>query len=107
MLGRKPPPDWEHVRRYPLSAICREEMVEEKIITPPSPVFKWIVFGDRMEHLSKLIVNLLLRDLQDRSGLNDEWDQIDEGMQQEIREEWERLALKELRRYEEDTKDNR
>lgn len=37
---------------------------------------------------SKKIIEALINDLSDRSGLGDEWDQIDEETEQEIKKEW-------------------
>jgi hypothetical protein len=34
------------------------------------------------------IVNEILADLTDRSGLQNEWEQIDDGIQEEIKSEW-------------------
>lgn len=42
----------------------------------------------RAEH----IVNLLVKDFTDRRGLRQEWEQIDEEIQQEIRKTWEKIV---------------
>lgn len=41
-----------------------------------------------------MIVDGIIADLSDRSGLSDEWDTIDEDIQSEIREEWIEIVLK-------------
>lgn len=38
--------------------------------------------------LAKQIVNDIVEDLSDRRGLRQEWDAIDEDVQEEIKEEW-------------------
>jgi hypothetical protein len=46
--------------------------------------------------LPERIVRALLADLQARSGLGDEWEQIDQPIQREIRVKWIRLVSDEL-----------
>lgn len=41
-------------------------------------------------------VEQILHDLRDRSGLGNEWDEIDAGIQDEIRTEWQNLILREF-----------
>ncbi len=42
--------------------------------------------------MSEEIVDAILEDLQDRKGLSDEWDQIDDEVQAEIRDAWMLIA---------------
>jgi hypothetical protein len=39
------------------------------------------------------IVDAIIRDLSDRSGIGDEWHQIDEDLQAEVRDTWIELAM--------------
>lgn len=41
---------------------------------------------------AKKIVEAILQNLTDRRGLRQEWDQIDDEIQNEIREAWERIV---------------
>jgi hypothetical protein len=41
-------------------------------------------------------VEQIVHDLRDRSGLGNEWDEIDAGIQDEIRTEWQNLILREF-----------
>ena len=42
------------------------------------------------------IVEEIIHDLNDRSGLGDEWDQIDKFTQSEIRQKWEYIVEKHI-----------
>jgi len=42
---------------------------------------------------AKRIVDGIIEDLSDRRGLRQEWDQIDEEIQEEIKEEWLRIVM--------------
>jgi hypothetical protein len=42
------------------------------------------------------IVNRIISDLTDRSGLEDEWDQIDDTVQDEIRDTWKSIVVDEI-----------
>lgn len=42
------------------------------------------------------IVNTILKDMTDRRGLRQEWDQIDSDIQQEIKDTWAELVQAEL-----------
>jgi hypothetical protein len=46
------------------------------------------------KNTASFIVDGIIADLKDRGGLGDEWDQIDEDTQQEIRETWIEIAEK-------------
>ncbi len=48
--------------------------------------------------LSKQIVNDILDDLSDRSGLSDEWDNIDEEIQEEIIATWVNIVERHLKK---------
>lgn len=41
-------------------------------------------------------VEQIIHDLRDRKGLGNEWDEIDAGIQDEIRTEWQNLILREF-----------
>jgi hypothetical protein len=41
-------------------------------------------------------VEQIVRDLSDRGGLGNEWDQIDESIQQEIKDEWKLIIARSL-----------
>lgn len=45
------------------------------------------------------IVDAIIRDLTERSGLGDEWDQISENMKKSIRKDWIELARKEAENF--------
>ena len=47
---------------------------------------------------AETIVDLILRDLKDRSGLDGAWDQIDDGIQAEIRDQWMLIARRVIER---------
>jgi hypothetical protein len=49
-----------------------------------------------MAEVAKTIVNRIISDLTGRSGLENEWDSIDEDIQNEIRETWESIVTEEL-----------
>lgn len=49
-----------------------------------------------MSMTSSRIVNAIIKDLTDRSGLEQEWEMIDDDVRQEIRSAWERLCEDEL-----------
>lgn len=42
-------------------------------------------------------VNNIVSDISDRSGLGDEWDAIDSGIQDEIKEEWRSIIRESLK----------
>ena len=42
---------------------------------------------------ARAVVDKLIGDLTDRGGLSQEWEQIDEDIQQEIREEWAKIIF--------------
>lgn len=44
-----------------------------------------------METIAKNIVNAILDDISDRRGIGDEWDGIDEDIQDKIKEKWEEI----------------
>ena len=44
----------------------------------------------QIEAVAIMAVNSIIQDLAGRNGLSDEWDQIDQDIQLEIRQEWER-----------------
>ena len=46
--------------------------------------------------LAKKIVNEIVRDIEDRSGLGNIWDELDYDIQLEIREKWEEIVNEEL-----------
>lgn len=41
-----------------------------------------------MKELPKIIVSDIIKDFTDRRGLRQEWEQIDEDIQNEIKQEW-------------------
>ena len=43
------------------------------------------------------IIDDIIGDISMRSGLGDVWDQIDEGTKQEIKKEWKKIILSELK----------
>jgi trans-2-enoyl-CoA reductase len=45
-----------------------------------------------MASLSKTIVDRIIEDLTDRRGLRHEWDECDDEIQEEIRQEWETIV---------------
>ncbi len=45
------------------------------------------------------IVNDIIKDLTDRRGLRQEWECIDQDIQQEIRDEWKKIVLGHLSNY--------
>ena len=46
--------------------------------------------------LKEKIVDEIIKDISDRKGIGDEWDYIDEDIQDEIKEEWQQIVNKEL-----------
>jgi len=46
--------------------------------------------------ISKIIVGKIEEDLSGRAGLSNEWDQIDDGIKQEIRNSWMKIIDKEI-----------
>jgi hypothetical protein len=46
---------------------------------------------------SEQIVEAIIADLRDRRGLRHEWEQIDEDIQEEIRQEWITIVLSRLK----------
>jgi hypothetical protein len=42
------------------------------------------------------IINAIIEDLEDRAGLGDEWEMIDEGTQAEIQKDWGRIIQNEI-----------
>jgi hypothetical protein len=52
------------------------------------------------EEKAELIVKDIIKDLKDRRGLRQEWDQFDNGIKQEITATWRSIALEALRRSE-------
>jgi len=46
--------------------------------------------------ISKIIVGKIEKDLSGRAGLSNEWDQIDDGIKQEIRNSWMKIIDKEI-----------
>ena len=48
------------------------------------------------EETIKNIINEIIEDIQDRSGLGDEWDNIDKNIQKEIKEKWFEIINKKL-----------
>ncbi len=49
--------------------------------------------GERTRAIAKQVVKKILSDLSGRKGLGDEWDSIDEEIQEEIAETWEAIVL--------------
>lgn len=47
-----------------------------------------------IEQIAQQIVAEIEEDFTDRRGLRQEWDEIDEGIKQEIRDEWTSITLK-------------
>lgn len=45
------------------------------------------------EEAAAIIVDAIIMDLTDRKGLRQEWAQIDENIQEEIREGWIKIAM--------------
>lgn len=43
--------------------------------------------------LAKKIVKAIIRDIEDRSGIGNEWEQIDPDIQDEIRKEWKKKIV--------------
>ena len=46
---------------------------------------------EEKQKISRRIVDLIIRDISDRSGIGDEWDQIDNECKKEIKDEWRRI----------------
>ena len=46
--------------------------------------------------LAGRIVDDIVKDFTDRRGLRQEWEMIDEDIQEEIREEWKKIVIKHL-----------
>ena len=44
----------------------------------------------------RAVVDAIIKDISDREGLGDEWNQIDDEIKAEIRAEWVKLVHKEL-----------
>ena len=53
---------------------------------------------DENEKRARAIVAAILGNMRRRRGLRQSWDDIDDGIQKEIEEEWVRLALVEVSR---------
>jgi hypothetical protein len=45
---------------------------------------------------AKLAVEALIKDLKDRQGIGDEWEQIDSDIQEEIKDTWTMIVLNEI-----------
>ncbi len=43
--------------------------------------------------LADKIIKVIIDDISDRSGLQNEWDEIDEDIQKEIKDEWQRKIM--------------
>jgi len=48
------------------------------------------------EETIKNIINEIIEDIQDRKGLDNEWENIDKNIQEEIKEEWFKIINKKL-----------
>lgn len=48
-------------------------------------------------NISKDIIDDIIGDISMRSGLGDVWEEIDEETKQDIKKEWERIIIKELK----------
>jgi len=52
---------------------------------------------DHEERIATRCVDNILKDMTDRRGLRQEWDNIDEDIQEEIKEEWRQIIIRELK----------
>jgi len=61
--------------------------------------------NNKILKISKEIVNIIANDISDRSGIGDEWDNIDINIQEEIIDEWKEIIIKILTKnyYENDS----
>ena len=49
-----------------------------------------------IEKTAKSIVNKIVKDLCDRGGLQNEWDNIDADIQKEIKQTWAKIVMSEM-----------
>lgn len=54
---------------------------------------------EKMEHIVQESVDSIITDIEDRKGLGDEWYQIDDEIQEEIKEEWRTKIKGIIKRY--------
>lgn len=51
---------------------------------------------DMQEKRATTVVNNIVEDLLDRSGLGDEWENIDDDIKEEIKKEWVKICIKDM-----------